>query len=235
MKSTKKLVAVLLAVVMVLALSVTAFAADPGVDDNEAKILAKLAELAKANGVSLDNAIYQSVVAQVKTGLQAGELTEAQVNAVVANAETAAETFISTVKSKGFTVAELSTAAAGTLTTAAKTAVTSALAAAANAVAPKVEETGLYIKASVSASGVFAATIAQAEVDENGNVLKNEDGTVKTKTLVTISVDPAKAATAPQTGSDYTVAIVTGAIFVISLGACAVVAQKKNLFAPAAA
>lgn len=201
MTKFKKLVSFALAGAMSLAMTVSAFAAT-GVTTTEQKILNEAKAKALELGVDVDaSQRYKDYYAQAESYLVKNDLSDKQVEALVAAVDEAAAAAQKEMDSNG--AAKLSDLSA-------------------NVFASLESKVAAQITKAAEAVGIHVAQTANGwEVqDVNGNTVVQS----------TTGSDGSNA-TIKQTGAELTSTVVMAVMFVGALSACIVVAKKKNLFA----
>ena len=205
MTKFKKLVSFVLAGAMTLAMSVSAFAAT-GVTETEQKILNEAKAKAVELGVNVNTSQrYKDYYAQAETYLVKNDLTDKQVDALVAAVDEAAATAKKEMSSNGVSkLGDLSSSVFAALESKVSSQITKAA-----------EAVGIHVTKTANGWEVQ---------DVNGNtVAQNTTGTNGSN------------ATIKQTGAELTTTVVMAVMFVGALSACVVVAKKRNLFANAEA
>jgi len=208
MKITKKVLSVVLAGAMTLAMSVAAFAAT-NVSSSEQKILDQAKLKAAALGVSEDNARYQQYYSQALTYVQTYDMTEEQVNGALTAMDEAQAKAETAMKEAGVSsVLDLD-----------KDTLKSLSAKCADVIQAEFDRVGIQVQ--LSADGTV--TVVKENVD-NGNKT-NEP--VKNNTVFQ------STSVVKQTGSDMTATVVVAVAVLGAVATCGVVAKKKGLFTEA--
>ena len=207
MKITKKVLSVVLAGAMTLAMSVATFAAT-NVSASEQKILDQAKIKAAALGVSEDSAQYQQYYSQALTYVQTNDMTEEQVNGALTAMDEAEAQVVTAMKEAGVSsVLELDKESLKTLT-----------AKCANVIQKEFDKVGINVQ--LSADGTVTVVKEQTNSGNKNEPVKNN--TVFQSTNVV-----------KQTGSDMTATVVVAVAVLGAVAACGVVAKKKGLFTEA--
>lgn len=205
MKKLKRLVSVVLAGAMTLAMSVSAFAAT-GVTKSEQKILNEAKAKALELGVDVDaSQRFKDYYAQAESYLVKNDLSDAQVDALVAAVDEAASTAKKEMDSNG--AAKLSDLSSGVFST---------------------------LESKVASQITKAAEAVGIHVTQTANGWEVQDVNGNAVVQSTTGSDGSNA-TIKQTGAELTTTVVMAVMFVGALSACIVVAKKRNLFVNAEA
>lgn len=205
MKKLKRLVSVVLVGAMTLAMSVSAFAAT-GVTKTEQKILNEAKAKALELGVDVDaSQRFKDYYAQAESYLVKNDLSDAQVDALVAAVDEAASTAKKEMDSNG--AAKLSDLSSGVFST---------------------------LESKVASQITKAAEAVGIHVTQTANGWEVQDVNGNAVVQSTTGSDGSNA-TIKQTGAELTTTVVMAVMFVGALSACIVVAKKRNLFVNAEA
>ncbi len=239
MRTIKKLVSLVLAGAMVLAMSVSAFATT-GISPEEQKILDEAHTKAVELGVNTEKSrMYKEYISQASTYLAKNELSKTQIDAMVKAIDDAAATAKSFMQSKGVSkLGELSQEDFNKL----------------------FEQVGDQIVIAAKAVGIVVKKTADGYEVEDLLPAKNEDNETEKEDKKDTLVDNRKPDTymqttsvVKQTGAELAVdqtelsaasmdtavnmapAVVWGVMLVGAVAVCGVVAKKKKLFSGAEA
>lgn len=226
MKKMKKLVSVVLAGAMALAMSVSVMAT-PGITTAEQKILDKAKVEAKDLGVDVNTSkMYKEYVSQASTYLAKNELSQKQIDALVKAVENAAATAKADLEAKGLkSLDELSEADFKALFDK----VGDQIVKAAEAVGIKVKKTatGFDVEPIVNDSN----SSSDKEDTVGSKDIYIQSNTPIRQTGAELATDKVSVPAAVELEvSDTTTTVVMSVMFVGVVAACVVVAKKKNLF-----
>lgn len=204
MKITKKVLSVVLAGAMTLAMSVATFAAT-NISADEQKILDQAKAKAAELGVSEDSAQFQQYYSQAVSYVQSNDMTAEQVEGAL------------TAMDKAATEAEtaMKTAGVSSLLDLDKDTLKSLVSECSDTIQTEFDKVGIQVK--LAADGTV--TIESEKTDADGN---------KTNSVVIQSGSVVK-----QTGSDMTATAVVAVAVLGAVATCGVVAKRKGLFAEA--
>lgn len=223
MKKMKKLISVVLAGAMALALSVSVMAT-PGITPAEQKILDKAETEAVRLGVDVEHSkMYKEYVSQASTYLAKNVLSAKQIDALVKAVEEAAATAKADLKAKGLTsLDELSEADFKALFNK----VGDQIVKAAEAVGIKVKKTanGFEVEPVLNESDSDEEKVGSKDVYVQSNAVIAQTGAELATDKVSVP------ASVQLEGNDMTTTVVMGVMFVGVVAACVVVAKKKDLF-----
>lgn len=223
MSKMKKLVSFVLAGAMTLAMSVCTFAATPGITDAEQKILDEARAKATYLGVDVNTSkTYQEYYSQASTYLAKNDLSQAQIDAMVAAVDEAASTAKAEMDAKG--VAKL-----GDLD---KTAFEALFEKVSNQVTTAAKAVGIVIKRDAN-GGFVVEPVTTSNDDKKTDVYVQGGGSNKVvqQTGADLAADKVDtAASIDTTATSMTSTVVMSVMFVGAVAVCGVVAKKKNLF-----
>ncbi|MCI8371256.1 MAG: hypothetical protein HFI75_02465 [Lachnospiraceae bacterium] len=225
MKKFKKLVSLVLAGTMALAMSISTFAATAGITADEQRILDQAEAKAVELGVS-NTQTYKDYVSQATTYLAKNELNAEQVNAMVKAVDEAAATAQAEMKAKGVsTLLELSKEDITALFSKVEGEVTKAAAA-----------VGIVIVKTNDGFEVKDLPKEDSKNPQNPDSDKKSDTYLQTTTVIKqtgtdLAADKVGASVSVDTAAtDMTTTVILGVMFVGAVAVCGVVAKRKNLF-----
>lgn len=237
MNKVKKLVSVVLAGAMALAMSISVMAATAGITPAEQKILDEAEKRAKELDV-YGTKTYEEYVSEATRYLSQNELSDEQVDALVKAVDEAADTALAEMKAKG--VSSLKDLSSEDLLKVIEKAESQVIAAA-EKVGIKIQKVGDKYLITTEQRGSEPASQtnpdnASPSSDIKTNVIIDDATHVVKQTGAELALDGVDAAASiDATGLNTTGTVVMAVMFVGAVVACGVVAKKKDLFSSAEA